>query len=743
MKNHVGLYRKLAFALLLLLGLASCSVSRFIPEDHYLLDRVSISSDDKSLGSDQFMGYLQQHPNTRWFSLLKVPMSPYMISGTDTSKCINRFLHKLGEAPVIYDEKKAEATREDMELAVRNMGYLHADVKMNKHIKRKKIKVDYAIHAGQRYYVDEIFYYVQDDSVRSLMDSVQEQSVLHKGMPFDINLLDQERVRLNKWLRNNGYYRFNKESIHFRVDTTAGPKQVRLAQVVNTQGQVPYRIGSVSFRTDSIFGRRSVRENVLKSKTHLFTGDLYREQNVQNTYSALGGLGGVMSSNVIFQQNPQDTTLLDATVAVATAKPHGLNFELEGTNSAGDFGAAVSLSYHNRNLMRGSELLNLKVRGAYEAIRGLSGYDDQDYIEYGAEASLSFPDLKIPFLSRDYRRRVVATSEVSLMYNSQNRPEFHRRVVTGAWRYRWHADNRRRQHRVDLMDLNYVFMPWISSTFRRDYLENDTSRNAILRYNYENLFIMKMGYTLNISSQPLAMSTGSYGTDAWSLRLNAEVAGNLLYGISNLFNTARNSDGYYSVFNIAYAQYAKGDLDFTKSFRFDNNNSLALHLGLGVAYPYGNSTILPYEKRYFSGGANSVRGWNVRELGPGSFTGRDGRVDFIRQTGDMKLDLNLEYRTHLFWLVDGAAFIDAGNIWTLRSYDEQPGGQFRLNTFWKQIAVAYGLGIRFNFNYFILRLDGGMKAVNPAYTDAKRHFPIIRPNFKRDFALHFAVGLPF
>ena len=162
-----------------------------------------------------------------------------------------------------------------------------------------------------------------------------------------------------------------------------------------------------------------------------------------------------------------------------------------------------------------------------------------------------------------------------------------------------------------------------------------------------------------------------------------------------------------------------------------------------MAYPYGNSTILPYEKRYFSGGANSVRGWSVRGLGPGSFRGNDGRIDFINQTGDIKLDLNAEYRAHIFWKLDGALFIDAGNIWTLRNYSDQPGGQFKFDTFWRQIAVAYGLGVRLNFDYFILRLDGGMKAVNPAYTDSRRHFPVIHPDFGRDFSLHFAVGLPF
>ena len=175
----------------------------------------------------------------------------------------------------------------------------------------------------------------------------------------------------------------------------------------------------------------------------------------------------------------------------------------------------------------------------------------------------------------------------------------------------------------------------------------------------------------------------------------------------------------------------------------DKRNALALHAGLGVAYPYGNSTVLPFEKRYFSGGANSVRGWGVRELGPGKYKGNDGRIDFINQTGDLKLDLNAEYRTALFWKFEGALFLDAGNIWTLRNYIEQPGGQFKINEFYKQIAAAYGLGLRLNFDYFILRLDMGMKAINPAYESGDEHWAIIHPKLSRDFSFHFAVGLPF
>ena len=159
---------------------------------------------------------------------------------------------------------------------------------------------------------------------------------------------------------------------------------------------------------------------------------------------------------------------------------------------------------------------------------------------------------------------------------------------------------------------------------------------------------------------------------------------------------------------------------------------------------YGNSKILPFEKRYFSGGANSVRGWSVRGLGPGRFAGKNGTIDFINQTGDMKLDLNVEYRARLFWKLMGALFIDAGNIWTLRNYTDQPGGQFRFNRFWEEIAVAYGLGLRLNFDFFILRFDFGMKAVNPAFAEQNSpHYPIINPRLSRDLTFHFAVGLPF
>jgi outer membrane protein assembly factor BamA len=717
-----------------------------------MLNQVSIRSDNKELKTSPLMGYVGQHPNNKWFSLFKVPLGIYSLSGRDSTKRINRFIRRLGEPPVIYDSVLSQKTRLNIQNAVQNMGYLNAEVKLVEVTNKNRIGVRYYVQPHQRYKVSDIQQDIQDTAIAGLLKQDGYVSLLQNNMPFDLNVLESERNRLNTHLQNRGYYKFNKDFIRFEADTTLGNHLVDLKMILQeysagrSRETVPhqrYTIGNVTYDIPISHSKPFVRHKVIASANELVEGNLYREKDVQGSYSRLNRLGAVQSSRITLSENPDDSTKLDANISVSPSKRNSFNIELEGTNSAGDLGVAVALSYQNRNLFRGSELLNMKARGAFEAIKGLRGYSDQNFIEYSFEAGISFPDFICPFLRQSFRKRALATSELSFMFDSQDRPEFHRRVLTTSWRYKWTRASRRMQHRIDLLDINYVFMPWISDTFRERYLDNPESRNAILRYNYENLFIVKWGYNFFYSSRPLNANSKNYGTNAYIIRASIETAGNLLYGISNMSKASKNEDGQYTLFNNAYAQYVKGDFDFSKSFVINEANSVAIHLGLGIAYPYGNSTILPYEKRYFSGGANSVRGWSVRELGPGSFLGYDGKIDFINQTGDLKLDMNVEYRTHLFWKFDGAVFIDAGNIWTLRDYPDQPGGQFHFDTFWRQIAVAYGLGIRLNFNYFILRLDGGMKAIHPAYEDSRRHYPIIHPNFKRDFTFHFAVGLPF
>lgn len=709
-------YSYIPFSILLLT--TACSTGKYVQEGEYILDKVAVVSDQSDYNAAPLSQYVRQKEKPKLFSLFRNPFS---------------------RKPVIYDTLQARLSCQDLMTAMQNEGYMNADVSLYTETKGKKLKATYLLHPGQPFLIGKVNYDIQDEGIQQLLhlDQTDNQQI-KPGMRFTVETLDNERKRIAGLLSDNGYFRFNKDFIHFTADTVMGRKDIALTlqlRKYKSNSNSPevdhtrYLIRDVLFQSNDS-DRIHLRKQVLLNATAIKAGRPYDASALQRTYNNFARLQAVKYTNIKFAEVP-DTNLLDCHIQISTNKPSTISFQPEGTNTAGDLGAAASITYTNRNLFHGSEQLSIEFRGAYEAITGLEGYQDQNYTEFSVETKLVFPRFLAPFLSKSFRRRQTASSEWAVSWNFQNRPEFHRRVFSSAWRYRWSEPKHHLNYRFDLLDLNYVYMPWISSTFKRDYLDNAENRNAILRYNYEDIFIMKAGFTVSYTD----------GVDA--VRANFESAGNLLNGVSKGFGFKTNSQGQHTLFNIAYAQYVKLDFDYTHLFQFDKRNALALHAGLGVAYPYGNSTVLPFEKRYFSGGANSVRGWSVRELGPGKFKGTDGRIDFINQTGDVKLDLNAEYRSSLFWKLQGALFIDAGNIWTLRNYAEQPGGQFKFTEFYKQIAASYGMGLRLNFDYFILRFDMGMKAINPAYESEKEHWSIFHPKLSRDFDFHFAVGLPF
>ena len=737
--------RKVCYIVFLTVGLAavlaSCSSTKYVPDGEYLLNSVKVKTvgDYDDVNTSNLRNYVRQNPNRRWFSLFKLPLATYSLSGRDSTKWINRTLRSMGEAPVIFDSAKAATTCADLQQELRNEGYLNARVDMEQVYNGKKVNIVYRLRPGEPYFIHAIRQEIADDSIARILDDADSHSLLTEGMKFDVSMLDAERKRITNILTDNGYYRFHKEYITYQADTMASSRLIDLTLrlgLVHRNEQpdtlhTRFWMRNVTYGSgDPLDDRIHLRRHVLQECTHMNTGEPYRSSGLQNTYNHFGRLQAVKYTNILMQQVPGSDSL-DCDIRLLASKPSTISFQPEGTNTAGDLGAAASLTYQNRNLFRGSEVFSVELRGAYEAIRGLEGYSNQDFVEYSVQTRLQFPRLIAPFFSREQRQRLNATSELSLLYDLQNRPEFHRRLLSAAWRYRWNYPGSNSRYQLDLLDLNYVFMPWISETFAHDYLDNDYTRNAILRYNYEDLFITKIGFGYSYTRGNLALKT------------NIETAGNLLQVGSKIFHANQDENGYYRLFNIAFAQYVKGDIDISKTLQIDPANQLVFHVGLGIAYPYGNSNVLPFEKRYFSGGANSVRGWSVRSLGPGKYKESDGTINFINQTGDMKLDLNVEYRTKLFWKFSGALFIDAGNIWTLREYAEQPGGQFRFENLPSQLAVSYGLGLRLNFDFFILRFDLGMKAINPAYEEGDEHYPIIHPKFSRDNAFHFAVGLPF
>ena len=760
--------------LYLALSLASCSATKFVPDGSYLLDEVKIHTDNKEIKPSDMRLYVRQNPNSKWFSTIKTQLYVYNWSGRDSTKWFNRFLRKIGDAPVIYNESDAIRSQEEIAKAVQNLGYMGASVKRTTKTKKKKLKLFYEITSGKPYIVRTLKYDISDKKIAEYLRNDSTQSMLREGMLFDVNVLDAERQRITDYLLCNGYYKFNKDYITYTADTARNTHQVdltlHLLPYKTYVGDTPkehfqYKINKINFITDYDVLQSSalssieindslhyngfpiyykdklyLRPKVLVDNLRFASGDLYDERNVQKTYTYFGRLSALKYTNIrFFETQNGDSTQLNCYVMLTKSKHKSISFELEGTNSAGDLGAAASVSFQHRNLFRGSETFMVKFRGAYEAISGLQpGYKNHNYTEYGVETSINFPNFLFPFLTSDFKRRIKATTEFGLQYNYQLRPEFSRTIASASWSYKW-MQKQKIQHRIDLLDISYLYLPWISSQFQEDYINKDKD-NYILKYNYENRLIVRMGYNYSYNSAGGALVNNTITTNSYSIRAGFESAGNILYGTSKMINMRKNKDGEYAILGIPYAQYLKGDFDFAKNIIIDHRNSLAFHAGIGIAVPYGNAKVVPFEKRYFSGGANSVRGWSVRNLGPGSFAG-DG--NFMNQSGDIKLDASIEYRTRLFWKFRGAAFIDAGNIWTIREYENQPGGVFEFDKFYKQIAVAYGLGLRLDLDFFVLRFDGGMKAINPKYKKAKERYPIIHPRFSRDFAFHFAVGYPF
>ena len=752
--------------------LASCSVSKFIPDGERMLNSVEIISYNKENKSAEARSYVRQNPNSKWFSLVKVPMYIYCMSGKDSTKAINKALRKIGEAPVIYDKKQAELTRSNIEKMLHNDGYLHATVDHDTIASKKKNRVDavYYLHERNRYRIIGLSREIEDSLVESYILKDTANSLVKPGMAFSINTLNKERERITGYLKENGFYKFQKEFITFIADTAHHSTEINVSMKVaafraNVQdAPAPhrqYRFGNISVVSDAglrlddnilaqcdtlAMGRYNllydntpfIRPTVLTNQIYIQPGEYYSQSKVDRTYNSFTQLNALRYTTVRMRENPQNDSLLDCYIMFERRKQRSLLFDLEGTNTAGDLGAAASLTFSNRNLFKGSEVLSFRLFGAYEAISGLSGYIKDSYFEYGAELGLRIPGGAVSSIIPAEKRLLRSETQFSVKFNSQERPEFERQLLSASWGYLW-SRKETMQHKFDLLDLSYIYVPWISDTFKKEYLDNISNQNSILKYNYENLLITKLGYSFSYNS---STGSGRYAGAGLSVRGNIESSGNVLTAANTLLRTNKNSSGQHTFMDIAYAQYLKGDIDITARINFDSRNALVLHTGIGVAYPYGNSTILPFEKRYFSGGANSMRGWTVRGLGPGSFKSRNSNIDFINQSGDMKLDLNIEYRSRLFWKIHSAIFVDAGNIWTIRDYKEQPGGQFDFKEFYKEIAMSYGMGLRFELDFFVFRLDCGMKAINPALS-GKDKYPLLNPDFGRDFALHFAVGYPF
>ncbi|MBF1076568.1 MAG: hypothetical protein HXL29_07040, partial [Prevotellaceae bacterium] len=510
--------RRFLFMLLLIPLLTGCSAVRFVPKGRSMLTRVQVTSNNPQVAAADYRNYVRQEANSRWLSTLKVPLGIYCLSGTDEHNALNRIVHRIGEAPVIYNDTLTGYSMAALRMALQSKGYLQARVDTTLTQKQRRVALTYRLLPGNRSYVHELRREFDNDTVRRLIMADSSNSKLYKGMPLDLALLGEERTRIVHRLQNNGYMNANNEYVSFVADTLPLSQAVRLTLRVQAPRGVDrrmayqvYRIGRVSLTelnteeapTDSSFyrnitfeaaGHTRINRHTYVRNLFVLPDSLYRDVATQYTYQNLNALAAVNYSNIHYAQPAPGDSTVNVHLLVQLNKPNGISFDLEGTNTAGDFGGAATLTYTQRNLFRGAESFFLKFRGAYEAIRRLEGYRNQNYTEYGVEATLRFPTLPISPGERNLRTYKGST-DFSVMYNSQNRPEFYRRVLTGTWSVDWNRHARPNlRHHLDIVSLNYVFMPWISDTFRRTYLEGDNPRYAVLRYSYENIFIMRAAY---------------------------------------------------------------------------------------------------------------------------------------------------------------------------------------------------------------------------------------------------------
>ena len=756
----------------------ACSSTKHVPQGKLLLDKVKINVTDphKDVEASQLANYLRQNANHRVLGGLKLQLALYNIAGRDSANWFNRWIKRVGTPPVIYDSALTVASADQLHMALSNRGFMNNVVtyQVEADSAKRKARINYDITLGEPYFIRSIDYDIPDEDLRDIILADTARFTVHEGDLLNYNRLDEWRQNITENLRNHGYYAFNKEYITFMADTAAGSKAVDLT--LNSRD--PYRNDHMPYYTehepfyvrdviyvtdydpvemhDAFWGTdtvtllsgikiiegpdRYLRHDVLDECNHIEPGQLYNAEAITRTYRALGRLNILKQINIDVRPlgEVDGVLMVDAYVLLSPDKSQTVSVSLEGTNSEGDLGFGVGLDYEHRNIFKGAEVLSAKAKVSYESISGnLSGLINNNYSEYSTELGLTFPKFMFPFLKRSFKRKIQASTAFTVNFDYQARPEYTRIIAGGSWRYQWTERSRRMAHTLTLVDVSVISVP----KYNEEFFKRIT--NPLLFYSYQDHLIMRMGYNFyrTNKAEMNVLQMGRFQRNVFTIRANAETAGNLLYGLSHLTGQKADADGSYKAMGIRYSQYFKADADYSFTHYFDHRQSVAFHVGAGVAVPYGNSDVLPFEKRFYSGGANSVRGWGVRTLGPGSYDSNNNLSKFIYQCGDIRFDVNLEYRAKLFWVVELGLFMDAGNIWTIKNYEDQPGGVFKFNKFYEQIAAAYGAGIRLDFKYFLVRVDMGMKAHNPA--SGQEHWPLLHPRFKRDSEFHFSVGYPF
>ena len=717
----------------MLITALSCSTTRVLQEDQYRLAGNQIKVlNDKKFNTGSLTPYLKQKPNPSIVFGWNPFLSVYNWSNGSGSGW-DKLVQKVGQAPVIYDADLVESSIDNIKTHLAYQGYYDSDVEADIKVRKRKVTVSYNVLLGKRYEISSIDYvlpkrgefrnaFLQDSSKISVKvgDYLSEAS------------LEKETERSSTAMRNEGFFDFNKNHYFFEADTLSGDDKAALTVTINeyTRNETPrdatpirrYYIDKVEI---SYPEKLNIRQNVLTDLTTLSPGQVYSEEAVNNTYNRLSALRIFSSVNIGI--TPKDTNLVDCEINLSQSKLQGFKANLEASsNSSGLFGISPQLSYYHKNVFRGGEILNLSFMGNFQ----FKFNDAVRSNEFGVSGGLSFP--KFFPLPYSMFSGAVPRTDVNVSYNYQDRPEYTRNIISTSYGYSGNVKNRFFYQAYPLQ-MNIVKLSDLDEGFYDSLADDPFLKNA-----YQNHFDLGSGLMLYYTTDSESIPKNTF----FYTRLQFDIAGNVLSCFNNLMK--QDSNGARMIWNTPYSQFVRSEITLGRTWVFGRNSgqSIATRLLAGAGYAYGNSTALPFEKHFYAGGSNSLRGWQARTVGPG-LSQMDDSFVIPNQTGDMKLEANLEYRFDMFWKVAGALFVDAGNVWTLRSSGEGNSyeSMFRWDTFGESIAANWGLGLRLDFGFLLLRLDTGVKIHDPA-----RMQKWVTPDmwFKRDgYAIHFGVGYPF
>lgn len=760
---------KQLLVLITLLLFAGCSNLKYLPVGEKLYTGATVRIDPKETVNKKHIKaeleeIIRPKPNSSFLGL-RHKLWFYNIAGPDSKKGIRKWLRtKLGEPPVLFSQVNPDLIQDLLKSKLDNMGYFKSYLDNEVISDDKKAKVQYIATVSDPYKINRIIYPVGNDSISKVISGSQNEALIYKGVQYDLNLLIDERARIDNTLKNQGYYFFNPDFLIFSADTTVGNRQIdiRLSIKPDTPAKAldVYRLNRLYVIPQYSLTRKSRRNlrdtiyehnyyfverfsnykhKVLARYIMLKQGEVYSRKNHDLTISRLMGMGVFKFVNVQYNDTViNNTPLLDARIMLTQMLPRALRVDFNlGSKSNNYAGPSMTLSYKNRNLWRGAELLQVNVNGAYEfqvsgANKGLNSW------EIGGGLQLVTPRFITPFPIRHESAMNVPKTKFDFEYRALHRVDyFDMNGINITIGYIW-RETERKLYEINPIAINFAKLS--NTTGKFDSILN---ANPYLKRSFEEQFTF--GSTASYTYNTL---TGVEERDQYYLNLILDASGNTAALANRVFTGEQSTDDMpYKILGSRFSQYIKLSVDGRYYGNYDQNNKLATRIIIGTGIPYGNSIVMPYSKQFFSGGANSIRAYLPRSLGPGSYKSDEENTGYFDQSGDIKLELNLEFRFGIISILKGAVFTDAGNVWLVRQNPDLPGGEFDRKRFMKEIALGTGLGIRLDLSFFLLRLDIGFPLRKPWLPDNKWAIDEIDFGSKgwrrENLVYNIAVGYPF